>query len=124
MIHRYHTDQLCIKILDGIGIFGTCRMEFLDLGHAIFNPGNEGAQGLVRQLSDGEEVIPGIEACTRTLLEMYRSKGGPNLERFVLDSIYVHPLLYRASQIQFLSSLVCLDILLGLGISVRLVMSF
>jgi hypothetical protein len=38
------TDQLCIKILDGIAILATCRTEFLDFGHAIFNPGNsEGA---------------------------------------------------------------------------------
>jgi hypothetical protein len=50
---------------------------------------------------------------------VYRSKGGPNLDRIILDSIYVHPLLYRASQIQLPSCLVCLDIPLGLEISVR-----
>jgi hypothetical protein len=114
-----HTDQLCIEVLDGIAILATCRTEFLDLGHAIFNPGNEGAQGLVRLLPDGEEVIPGIETCPRTLLEVYGSKGGPNLDRIVLDSVYVHPLLHRASQIQLPSCLVCLDIPLGLEISVR-----
>jgi hypothetical protein len=114
-----HTDQLCIKILDGIGILGTCRTEFLDLGHAIFNPGNEGAQGLFRLLPDGEEVVPGVEAHPRMLLEVYGSKGGPNLHRIILDSVYVHPLLHRASQIQLPSCLVCLDIPLGLKISVR-----
>jgi hypothetical protein len=119
-----HTDQLCIKILDGIGSLATCRMEFLDLGHAISNPGNEGAQGLVRLLPDGEEVIPGVEACPRTLLKVYGSKGSPNLHRIILDSVYMHPLLHRASQIQLPSCLVCLDIPLGLGISIRLVTSF
>jgi hypothetical protein len=114
-----HTDEFCIEVLDGIGILGTCRTEFLDFGHAIFNPGNEGAQGLVRLLPDGEEVVPGVEACPRTLLKVYGSKGGPNLDRIVLDSVYVHPLLHRASQIQLPSCLVCLDIPLGLGISVR-----
>jgi hypothetical protein len=53
-----HTDQLCITILNGIGSLGTCRTEFLAFGHAIFDPGNEGAQGLIRLLLDGEEVIP------------------------------------------------------------------
>jgi hypothetical protein len=33
------------------------------------------------------------------LLKVYGSKGGPNLDRIVLDSVYVHPLLHRASQI-------------------------
>jgi hypothetical protein len=114
-----HTDEFCIEVLDGIAILATCRTKFLDLGHAIFNPGNEGAQGLVRQLPDGEEVIPGIEMCPRTLLKVYGSKGGPDLDRIVLDSVYVHPLLHRASQIQLPSCLVCLDIPLGLEISVR-----
>jgi hypothetical protein len=74
-------------------------MKFLDFGHAIFDPGNEGAQGLVRLLPDGEEVVPGFEACPRMLLEVYGSKGSPNLDRIVLDSVYMHPLLHRASQI-------------------------
>jgi hypothetical protein len=104
---------------DAIGSLATCRMEFLDFGHAIFNPGNEGAQGLVRLLPDGEEVVPGVGVCPRTLLKVYGSKGGPNLDRIILDSIYVHPLLHRASQIQLPSCLVCLDIPLGLEISVR-----
>jgi hypothetical protein len=123
-INHSHTDQLCIKILNGIGTLATCRTEFLDLGHAIFNPSNKGAQGLVRLLPDGEEVVLGIEACPRTLLEVYGSKGGSNLHWIVLYSVYVHPLLHRASQIQLPSCLVCLDIPLGLGISVRLGTSF
>jgi hypothetical protein len=118
-MNHSHTDQLCIKILDGIGILATCRTEFLGLGHAIINPGNKGAQGLVRLLPDGDEVVPGIEACPRTLLEVYGSKGGLNLDRIILDSIYMRPLLHRASQIQLPSCLVCLDIPLGLEISVR-----
>jgi hypothetical protein len=114
-----HTDKFCIKILDSIRVLGIVRTEFLDFGHAIFNPGNKGAQGLVRLLPDGEEVVPGVEACPRTLLEVYGSKGGPNLHRIVLDSVYMHPLLHRASQIQLPSCLVCLDIPLGLEISIR-----
>jgi hypothetical protein len=107
----------------GIGSLATCRTEFLDFGHAIFNPSNEGAQGLIRQLPDREEVVPGIEVCPRTLLEVYGSKGGPNLDRIILDSVYVHPLLHRASQIQLPSCLVCLGIPLGLGICIRCRMS-
>jgi hypothetical protein len=104
-MNHSHTDQLCIKILDGIGILATCRTEFLGLGHAIINPGNKGAQGLVRLLPDGDEVVPGIEACPRTLLEVYGSKGGLNLDRIILDSIYMRPLLHRASQIQLPAAL-------------------
>jgi hypothetical protein len=114
-----HTDEFCIEILDGVGLLRVCRTKFLDLGHAIFNPGNKSAQGLVRLLPDGEEVVPGVETCPRTLLKVYGSKGGPNLDRIVLDSVYMHPLLHRASQIQLPSCLVCLDIPLGLEISVR-----
>ena len=94
-----HADEFCIKILDGVGILGIRGSKFLDFGHAIFNPGNKGAQGLVRLLPDREEVVPGIETCPRTLLEVCRSEGSPNSNRIILDNINVHPLFYRTSQI-------------------------
>jgi hypothetical protein len=119
-----HADEFCVEIFDGIRVFRVVRTEFLDFRHAIFNPGNESAQGLVRLLPDGEEVVPSVEACPRTLLEVNGSKGSPDLHRIVLDSVYVHPLLHRASQIQLPSCLVCLDIPLDLGISVRCRTSF
>jgi hypothetical protein len=92
-----HADKFCIKISDGIGFTGVHRSKFLDLRHAILNPSNKSAQGLVRLLPDREEVIPGIETRPRTLLEVYGSKGGPDLDRVILNSINVHPLLHRAS---------------------------
>jgi hypothetical protein len=119
-----HADEFCIKICDGIGILGIRGSKFLDFGHAIFNPGNEGAQGLIRLLPDREEVIPGIETRPRTLLEVCGSKGGPDLDRIILNSINVHPLFYRTSQIQLSSCLVSLDIPLGLCICVSLVTDF
>jgi len=68
-------DEFCIKIIDGIWFLGVYRSKFLDVGHAILNPSNKGAEGLVRLLPDGEEVIPGIEMCPRMLLEVCRKQG-------------------------------------------------
>jgi hypothetical protein len=96
-MNHSHADKFCIKISDGIGFIGVHRSKFLDLGHVILNSSNKGAQGLVRLLPDREEVIPGIKTRHRMLLEVYGSKGGPDLDRVILNSIIVHPLLYRAS---------------------------
>jgi len=80
-----HADEFCIKIIDGVRILWVHRSKFLDLGHAILNPSNKGAQGFIRLLLDGEEVILGIEMCPRTLLDVYGSEGGPDLHRVVLN---------------------------------------
>jgi len=88
---------LVLKICDGVRLLGIHRSKFLNLGYTIFNPSNKGAQGLIWLLPDREEVIPGIKAHPRTLLEVYGSKGSPDFNRVVLNSINVHPLLYRVS---------------------------
>ena len=75
-----HADEFCIKIIDGVRILWVHRSKLLDLGYPIFNPSNKGAQGFIRLLPDGEEVIPGIKTRPRTLLEVYGGKGSPDFE--------------------------------------------
>ena len=74
-MNHSHADKFSIKVCDGVGLLGIHRSKLLNLGHAIFNPSNEGAQELIRLLLDGEEVIPGIKMHPRTLLEVYGSKS-------------------------------------------------
>ncbi|KAG1849098.1 hypothetical protein C8R48DRAFT_812925 [Suillus tomentosus] len=54
------------------------------------------AQGLIRTLPNGEEVVPGIEACGRELLDMGRLEGGPDFDRVVLNILKMQPLVCRA----------------------------
>jgi hypothetical protein len=73
-----------------IKILRVCRTEFLDFGYVILNPVHESSwQGLFWRLPDREEVIPNIEACPRTLLEVSGSKGGLNLDCIIMNNIYL-----------------------------------
>lgn len=95
------------------------RAQSLDLGHGLLDPGNESAQGLIRALPDGEEVVPGIEASGRELLDMGRLEGGPDLDRVILNILKMQPLVCRAVKKQFTCSLVLLLIPLGLFLRLR-----
>jgi hypothetical protein len=114
-----HRDQLSIKISKTVGLARVLGVQSLDLGHALLNPGNKGAQGLIRALPDGEEVVPGVETRSRKLLDMGRLEGGPDLDRVVLNVLKVQPLVCRAVEKQFTCCLVLLLIPLGLLLRLR-----